>query len=211
VAGAAPLQAREYDAYNGEDINELCAGCHGEFGQGGKEGEYPRLAGQPAPFLSRQMHLFRDRKRPNMPMLEYVDLRQFPDDEIADISTYLSQMKLITKLSPLKEGPEFSAYERLQETKRLLNIAAYPGDVEQGRKIYNKECRACHGREGVGDVDKAVPMLAGQYTNYLQRQVEKYLKGIRIHDVDDPENELLAEFSKEEIEAILAYLSVADD
>jgi cytochrome c553 len=211
VAGGAPLQAREYDAYNGEDINELCAGCHGEFGQGGKEGEYPRLAGQPAPFLSRQMHLFRDRKRPNMPMLEYVDERQFPDDEIEDISIYLSQLKLITKLSPLKEGPEFSAYERLQETKRLLNIAAYPGDVELGRKIYNRECRSCHGREGVGDVDKAVPMLAGQYTNYLQRQVEKYLKGIRTHDLDDPKNELLAEFTKEEIEAILAYLSVADD
>jgi cytochrome c553 len=211
VAGSTPLQAREYDFYNGEEINELCAGCHGEFGQGGKEGEYPRLSGQPASFLSRQMHLFRDRKRPNMPMLEYVDERQFPDDDIADISIYLSQLKLVTKLSPLKEGPEFSAYERLQETKRLLNIAAYPGDVEQGRKIYNKECRSCHGRDGVGDFDKAVPMIAGQYTNYLQRQVEKYLKGIRIHDVDDPENELLAEFSKGEIEAILAYLSVADD
>ena len=44
-----PLQAQvyEYDPENGEEINELCAGCHGEFGQGGKEGEYPRLAGQP--------------------------------------------------------------------------------------------------------------------------------------------------------------------
>ena len=35
------------DMENGEEINEVCAGCHGEFGQGGKAGEYPRLAGMP--------------------------------------------------------------------------------------------------------------------------------------------------------------------
>jgi cytochrome c553 len=211
AVGGGSLQAREYDFYNGEEINELCAGCHGEFAQGGKEGEYPRLAGMPAAFLSRQMHLFRDRKRSNMPMLEYVDERQFPDDDIEDIAIYLSQLKLESKLPPLKEGPEFDAYERLELTKRMLNIAAYPGDVEQGRRIYNKECRSCHGREGEGDHDKAVPMLAGQYTNYLQRQVAKYLKGIRIHDLDDPDDELLAEFTAQELEAVFAYLSVIDD
>lgn len=205
------LYAREIDFYNGEEINELCAGCHGEYAQGGKNGEYPRLAGMPAAFIGKQMHLFRDRKRPNMAMLEYVDERQFPDDEIADIAAYLSQIKLATRLSPLKEGPEFNAYERLEEAKRVINIAAYPGDVEKGRKLYKKECRSCHGDDGVGNEKKAVPMLAGQYTNYLQRQVEKYLKGIRIHDEDDPENELLAEFTQEELEAIFAYLSIADD
>lgn len=211
VSGITTSYAYEYDADNGEEINELCAGCHGEFGQGGKDGQYPRLAGQPAPFLSRQMHLFRDRKRPNMPMLEYVDVRQFPDDEIADISTYLSQLKLASKLSPLKEGPEFDSFARLQETKRVLNIARAPGDVEQGRKIYNRECRSCHGREGGGDQKKAVPMLAGQYTSYLQRQVAKYLKGIRIHDAEAPRDELLAEFTPQELEDIFAYLSAVDD
>lgn len=208
---ATALQAREIDLYNGKEINELCAGCHGEYAQGGKNGQYPRLAGMPAAFLDKQMHLFRDRKRPNMPMLEYVDERQFPDDEIADIAAYLSQLKLATRMSPLKEGPDFNAYERLEEAKRVLNIAAYPGDVELGRKIYNKECRSCHGTDGVGNISKAVPMLAGQYTNYLQRQVEKYIKGIRIHDEDDPEEELLAEFTQDELEAIFAFLSVADD
>jgi cytochrome c553 len=140
-----------------------------------------------------------------------VDERQFPDDDIEDIAIYLSQLKLESKLPPLMEGPEFDAYERLELTKRMLNIAAYPGDVEQGRRIYNKECRSCHGREGEGDHDKAVPMLAGQYTNYLQRQVAKYLKGIRIHDLDDPDDELLAEFTAQELEAVFAYLSVIDD
>ena len=37
----------EPDLELGEEINEVCASCHGEFGQGGKGGEYPRLAGLP--------------------------------------------------------------------------------------------------------------------------------------------------------------------
>jgi cytochrome c553 len=211
VSGVSGLHAREIDYENGEEINELCAGCHGEFAQGGKNGEYPRLAGMPAAFIDKQMHLFRDRKRPNIPMLEYVDERQFPDDEIADISAYLSQLKLQTKLSPLKEGSEFNAYERLEEAKRVLNIARYPGDVEKGRKLYKRECRSCHGQGGVGSTRKGVPMLAGQYTNYLQRQVTKYIKGIRLHDEDDPKEEFLSSFTHEEMEAIFAYLSIADD
>ena len=43
----AAKAATEADLDNGEEINELCAGCHGEYAQGGSEGEYPRLAGQP--------------------------------------------------------------------------------------------------------------------------------------------------------------------
>lgn len=208
---ATSLQAREIDYVNGEEINELCAGCHGEYAQGGKDGQYPRLAGMPAPFIDKQMKLFRSRKRPNIPMLEYVDERQFPDDEIADIAAYLSQLKLQTKMSPLEEGAEFNAYERLEEAKRVLNIARYPGDVELGEKIYNRECRSCHGSKGVGDHDKAVPMLAGQYTNYLQRQIQKYLDGIRLHDEDDPEETFFKSFTQEQFEAIFAYLSIADD
>ncbi len=208
VNGMTPSGA---DLYNGEEINELCAGCHGEYGEGGKEGEYPRIAGQPESFIIKQMHLFRDRKRPNIPMLEYVDERQFPDQEILDISAYLARVKLATKLPPIIEGEEFNAHERLQLTKRLLNIGRVEGDVKKGRKTYNRECRACHGDRGRGDHDSGVPMLSGQYINYLKRQVEKYRKKIRIHDEEAPDEEILNEFSDAELQDIYAYLSIADD
>lgn len=208
----APLvNAAEADLENGEEINELCAGCHGEFGQGGKEGEYPRIAGQPEQFLIKQMHLFRDRKRPNMPMLEYVDERQFPDQEIIDISAYLARLELPTKLPPIQEGEKFNAHERLQLTKKLLNIARTEGDIEAGRKMYKRECRSCHGDKGWGKPSKGVPMIAGQYTSYLKRQVTKYINKVRIHDEDDPDEELLAEFSAKELQNIYAYLSFVDD
>ncbi|MES9868482.1 MAG: c-type cytochrome, partial [Sedimenticola sp.] len=211
----APLGASaelEIDMENGEEINELCAGCHGVYGEGGKEGEYPRLAGQPAAFTAAQLYLFRDRKRPNIAMVEYVDDRQMPAQDIADISAYLEAIELPTKLPPIDEtAPDFDAYARLLEAERVIQIPRAEGDPEAGKKLYRKECASCHGKLGEGDHKKAVPMIAGQYTNYLWRQVEKYLKGIRIHDPESPDDKLLKEFSKEEIRDMFAYLSIVDD
>ncbi|MCG8087640.1 MAG: c-type cytochrome [Candidatus Thiodiazotropha taylori] len=207
-----PVPCFSVDLENGEEINEVCAGCHGEFGQGGKEGEYPRLAGMPSAFLAKQLHLFRDRLRPNLAMVEYVDHRQMPDEDIRDISHFLSQIVLQTKLPPVDETAEdFNAYERLLASKRLMQIPRAPGDIEKGKKQYRKECASCHGRDGMGDMEKAVPMLAGQYTSYLWRQVKKYRNGIRIHDEEAPDDELLAEFTDQELTDMFAYLSILDD
>ncbi|MCU7816111.1 MAG: c-type cytochrome [Candidatus Thiodiazotropha sp. (ex Lucinoma kastoroae)] len=207
-----PTLAFAIDMDNGEEINEVCAGCHGEYGQGGKEGEYPRLAGMPSAFLAKQLHLFRDRLRPNLAMVEYVDDRQMPDEDIQDIAHYLEQIVLKTKLPPADgTSLDFNAYQRLLESKRLMQIPLAPGDIKSGKKRYKKECASCHGREGLGDKKKAVPMLAGQYTNYLWRQVKKYRENIRIHDEDEPDDELLLEFSDQELTDIFAYLSTVDD
>ncbi|MCU7934305.1 MAG: c-type cytochrome [Candidatus Thiodiazotropha sp. (ex Dulcina madagascariensis)] len=207
-----PTLTLAIDMENGEEINEVCAGCHGEYAQGGKEGEYPRLAGMPGAFLTKQLHLFRDRSRPNLAMVEYVDHRQMPDNDIQDIAHYLEQIVLPTKLPPVDEtAPDFNAYERLLASKRLMQIPRAPGNIDVGKKRYRKECGSCHGREGWGNVEKAVPMLAGQYTNYLWRQVKKYREKIRIHDEDAPDDELLSEFSDQELTDIFAYLSTVDD
>jgi cytochrome c553 len=101
-------------------------------------------------------------------MVEYVDDRQMPDEDIKDIAHYLEQIKLKTKLPPAGEQAlGFDADARLLESKRLMQIPRAPGDTAAGGKIYHRECATCHGREGEGRADKAVPMLAGQYTSYL--------------------------------------------
>ena len=75
----ALAEPSQIDMDNGEEINEVCAGCHGEYGEGGKQGEYPRIAGQPPAVPVDQLILFRERKRPNLAMVvEYVDDRQIP-------------------------------------------------------------------------------------------------------------------------------------
>ena len=37
-----------------------CATCHGPRGEGGREGIFPRLAGQPAAYVEAQLKAFRD-------------------------------------------------------------------------------------------------------------------------------------------------------
>lgn len=201
------------DLRNGRDINEVCAGCHGEFGQGGKEGEYPRLAGLPAAFIAHQLALFRDRKRTNLAMIESVDHRQMPDPDIQDVSAYLAGLEITSKLPPADEtAPGFNAYERLLASKRLVQIPRAEGDLEAGKKIYRRECASCHGAQGQGDQKDAVPFLAGQYTNYLWRQIDKYIAKGRVHDLSEPDaEELLAAFKAEELRDIFAYLSTLDD
>jgi cytochrome c553 len=200
------------DLDNGADINQVCAGCHGEFGQGGKDGEYPRLAGLPAAFIARQLHLFRNRERPNLAMIEYIDERQMPDKDIADVAAFLAAQQLPSKLPPVDpQAPGFDALARLLQAKRSVQIRRAAGDVETGRQLYRKECASCHGRDGQGDPQQAVPMLAGQYTEYLWRQVTLYREERRIHDPQAPEDKLLSDFSQEQLRDILAYLSIADD
>ncbi len=207
-----PGHAREPDLDNGEEINETCAGCHGEYGEGGKQGQYPRLAGQPPQFLIDQLVLFRERKRPNLAMVEYVDERQMPDPDIQDIAAYLAAIELPTRLAPIDESaPDFDALARLKEAERVMQVPRAEGDIEAGEKLYKRECASCHGRDGRGDVKAAVPMLAGQYTNYLWRQVDKYTAGIRIHDPSAPEDRLLAEFTRDQLRDIFAHVSVLDD
>ncbi len=207
---AIPFATADRDI--GEEINETCAGCHGEYGQGGKKGEYPRLAGLPAAFIAEQLLLFRDRTRKNLAMVEYIDHRQMPDEDIAHIAVYLAGIDLPSRLPPADESaPGFDAYQRLLDSKRVVQIPLAEGDLAQGERLYRRECSSCHGSDGMGKESQAIPMIAGQYTNYLWRQVDKYLRRERIHDRDDPEDELLAAFSREEIGDILAYVSTLDD
>jgi cytochrome c553 len=198
------------DLDNGEEINEVCAGCHGEFGQGGKQGEYPRLAGQAATYIAKQLHLFRARKRKNLPMVSYTEERELPDEDIVDISVYLSQINLPTRLPPLEEN-KFDAFERLLQAKKVLNIPRAEGNVKLGKKLYNKQCRYCHGPDGWGKKKRGIPMIAGQYTNYLWRQINKYINKERIHDEDEPDDDFLKNFTHEELQNIFAYLSIVDD
>jgi len=206
------LAKHDYDKDTGDEINQVCAGCHEEFGMGGKDGKYPRIAGMPVKYLIKQIVLFRERKRPNIPMLQHVEERELPNDELIDVAIFLNKIKLKNRLSKVDEtAPDFDAYARLQEAKATLQIGRAEGDIEKGKKLYKKECKSCHGKHGEANEKEAIPMLAGQYTKYLQRQIDMYISGKRLHDEDDPEEEFFKGFSKEQIRDILAYISILDD
>lgn len=200
--GPASLGANAADAERAQELMGVCATCHGEFGQGGSRGEYPRLAGQSEAYLAKQLQNFRARKRINIPMFPYTEERELSDEDIRSISGHLAAIKLTTT-PPTFKGHE-DALTRLQMMDKVMIIGRSEGDIENGGKVYQKECASCHAKDGRGR--GSFPMLVGQYTNYLMKQVSSYLKGERPHDEEDSRG-ILAELKDTDIRDILAYLT----
>lgn len=196
------LPAVAVDLEKGKEINGTCAACHGDNGQGGKKGEYPRIAGQQGKFLERQLKNFRSRARVNIPMFPYTQERELSDEDIKDVSGYLSAIQLDTKM-PTYTGKE-DALTRLLMAEKVMIIPRAEGNPENGETIYRKQCAACHGKTGKGR--GMFPMLVGQYTSYLQRQVGLFLKGDRPHDEEGMVGVLNA-LSATDIQDVLAYLT----
>ncbi|MEW6294551.1 MAG: c-type cytochrome [Pseudomonadota bacterium] len=203
---------------SGKEIYGPCAACHGDLGQGGKRGEYPRIAGQRAAYIEYSLKKFRTRERINIPMFPYTQERELPDTDIKAVAEYLAGIVLPTKIPEFK--PTDDALTRLLAMEKVLIIPKLDGDLENGGKLYKEECAYCHGADGRGKT--RFPMLIGQYTNYLQKQMDAYLKGERPHDtVEDEEEEdvkpkaktpvkkvgVLNRLTEKDIQDILAYIT----
>lgn len=186
----------------GKEINSTCAGCHSELGQGGSRGEYPRLAGQQVKYLESQLKAFRTRTRVNIPMYPYTQERELPNEDIKDVAAYLASIELPTKWPVFKDSDD--ALTRLTLTERVMIIPRVTGNLANGEAIYQKKCVTCHGKTGMGR--GMFPMLVGQYTSYLKRQMEKYVKGERPHDEEDVGGMLNA-LKEEDMQDILAYIT----
>jgi cytochrome c553 len=197
---ASAVQAQNLE--KGKEINTTCAGCHGEAGQGGSKGEYPRIAGQRVGYLIDQLKSFRARTRVNIPMYPYTQERELPDEDIKDVAAYLASIELPTKWPVFKDTDD--ALTRLTLTERVMIIPRAPGNIANGEAVYQKKCATCHAKNGSGR--GMFPMLVGQYTNYLLRQVDLYLKGDRPHDEDGTVGRLNA-LKAQDIQDIMAYLT----
>ena len=196
----ASTAAVAVDLEKGKEINGTCAACHGDQGAGGKKGEYPRIAGQRLAYIENQLKSFRSRTRVNIPMYPYTQERELSDEDIKDISAYLAGIELSTKM-PTFKGTE-DALTRLQMVDRVMIIPRAEGNLDRGQAIYQKQCASCHGKTGKGR--GMFPMLVGQYTNYLKRQVDLYLKGDRPHDKTGTVS-VLNGLKEQDVQDILAY------
>lgn len=199
---ALSFPAAAQDAEKGKELNGTCAACHGEFGSGGKKGEYPRLAGQRAAYIEGQLKSFRARRRVNIPMFPYTQERELPDEDIKEIAAYLSGIKLSTTM-PTFKGDE-DALTRLLAVDKVMIIPRVEGNIVSGKEVYQNECAYCHGKNAQGG--GRFPMLVGQYTNYLKKQMDAYIKGERPHDEDEPKG-VLNTLKESDLQDILAYLT----
>ena len=190
------------DADKGKEINGTCAACHGDLGQGGKKGEYPRIAGQRVKYIEQQLKSFRSRQRINIPMYPYTQERELSAEDIRDVAAYLAEIERPGKM-PVFAGHE-DALTRLQMVEKVMIIPRAAGDIDQGGMLFQQQCAGCHGKNGRGR--GMFPMLVGQYTSYLKRQIDLYLKGDRPHD-EEGMSGVLNGLKEAQVQDILAYLT----
>ncbi len=207
LAGSAALPAAALDLERAKEIYGPCAACHGEFGAGGKKGEYPRIAGQLPKYLEQQLKAFQSQRRVNLPMYPYTKERELPDEDMKLVSAYLAQIELPTRPPVFKDSD--GALTRLLAMEKVMIVPRAEGNIDRGKLVYDQQCAVCHGKSGKGR--GMFPMLVGQYTSYLKKQIDAYLKADRPHDEDRASEGVLYRLPAQDIQDVLAHLTAIQE
>lgn len=134
-----------------------CAACHGPDGGGTRDGLVPRIGGQHASVLIKQLVDYRHGRRWDIRMEHFTDPHHLENAQaIADVAAYVSTLQA-------RSAPGVGTGELLQH----------------GAEVYAHLCASCHGRLGQGDDRRGVPVLGGQHYEYLRRQIYDAVDGRR--------------------------------
>lgn len=181
-----------YDKEQAELIFKKCALCHSHFGQGIPGGRYPRLAGMDEEYMVQALKDFKDGTRWDTAMSVISGLPEMTEEEMETVAAYIAAINLD------EHDPYFDVHH------------GKGGDIAKGEELFQDDCKTCHGKKAEGKPRKGAPFLSGQYTEYMQRQIAQFKKQERYHD-RDPEDETFVDYSDEELNNIIAYVSSLDD
>lgn len=133
----------------GAELFRPCTACHGPLGTGTLDGGVPRIAGQHASVLAKQLVDYRHNRRWDLRMEHFADNHHLVDAQaIADITAYINHLQI-------SSAPGVGSGEL----------------VEHGSSLYAQQCSSCHGPSAEGNANKVIPQLAGQHYEYLMRQI----------------------------------------
>ena len=138
-----------------------CVACHAA-NSATESGAFPRIAGQSAFYLSRQLSDFASGVRSNPVMAPIA--RALSSDDVADVAAFYASTE--TRIPPLVKGDA----QLIERGKQL----AEAGDSTRGVS----GCRVCHGASGAGE-SPTVPYLAAQFASYTASQLKMWQQGFR--------------------------------
>ncbi|MBA4176538.1 MAG: cytochrome c, class I [Leptothrix sp. (in: Bacteria)] len=185
LALAWPLAARSDAARAEAIVRGKCFICHGADGESSSPA-FPRLAGQNAGYVARQLADYKSGKRKSSTMQPMVE-----DLEAAD----------------------FKALGEFFASRPTMGHAVADAELAQvGRFVYTRgnpdtgvaACATCHGPEGHGT--ESLPRLAGQHAQYTENQLKSFSRRERSND-----NAVMhgnaSKLSEIEVKGVAAYLS----
>lgn len=170
----------------GMQPHEHCARCHGLDGNSDMP-RFPRLAGQSAAYVKKQLDDFRSGRRTN--------------DE--------GGMSGMAEILTAAEIEAVSLHFAAQVPRVMAGVAE--GDTTLGRRIYTRgrpgvaACVACHG--AASPAVAGAPLIAGQHAGYLQKQLLDFKRGARRNDAGRVMRRIAAALKDSEIRALAAFVS----
>ncbi len=190
-ATATTAAERPGDPLAGKAWSEdnVCKECHNPDGNS-TVAEYPRLGGQQAAYLYKQLRDFRDGRRRNVIMQALT--QDLGDRELADVAAHFSVQPVMKGAAPVANPLGRRLFE---EGDPARNIPA---------------CAGCHGTHGKGQAlsaGQAYPAIGGQHRFYLRGQLQDWRSGTRRNSPDGVMNQIAKPLGDADIEALADYLS----
>lgn len=171
------------DVQRGKDAYAECQTCHRTDASGRANLNIPRLSGQHASVIIKQLMDIRSGLRVNEDMREYMHDSDLTLQDFADMAAYLQSLPVAGKTG---QGP--------------------PELVPRGEALYASDCSGCHGERAEGRPELFFPMLAAQHYGYLLREIELILSGERGNS-NPAMPPILKNYSTDDKQAIAAYLA----
>jgi len=185
VLAAPAAMAANIEA--GKAKSAMCASCHGADGNGGADPTWPKLAGQGAPYIVKQLKDFKSGAR--------------KDPIMAGMAAGLSDADMANL------GAYFGSLEPSAGAARTADLA------KDGERIYRggianrgvAACMSCHGPSGAG-IPPHFPRLSGQKAAYTKKQMLAFKAGSRAND-GKVMTMIAFKLSEGEIEALSEYMA----
>ncbi len=172
-------------------VTQQCTACHGLDGMRTANG-VPRLAGQNAAYLLRQLQAFAaqgQRRAGGVMGAMAVNLSEQQMSSAADY--YASQ--------PLHAPAPWPA--QTDQQRRAGEHIYFDGVPYQ----HVDSCASCHGVDAAG-LHQLFPRLAGQHPDYLAAQLRDFRSGRRTTDPESMMRRVARSLSDLQIDAVAAYL-----
>ncbi len=167
-----------------EIVEQKCHLCHGKNGEASSM-IYPRLAGQHATYIAKQLADFKSGRRKGTMNEMAADLTT---EEMVALGEYFARQ-------PIK-------VHRVRD-KAFASVGAFL--FNNGNKYSGvPACKSCHGPEAKG-TDK-LPRLAGQHKRYIVDQLQAFNTGSRTND-HAVMHSIAAKLTEFEINALAQFLS----
>ncbi|MSQ91516.1 MAG: c-type cytochrome [Gammaproteobacteria bacterium] len=138
----------------------VCMACHGPAGEGNQALNAPRIAGQSAWYLQRQLNNFR------------AGVRGAHEQD-----TFGAQMRAFAAMLP-DDTAIRNVAAHIASLPGSMAQSTVTGDVNRGKTLYSN-CVACHGASAQGIWALNAPRLAQMSDWYLERQLNNFRSGIR--------------------------------